>query len=84
MMTIYEKSVTGRKGVKLPERDVKEYPVLGDKLLRLEEAGLPELSEPDVVRHFSALAAKNYSVDSNFYPLGSCTMKYNPKVIEDA
>ncbi|MDO9513916.1 MAG: aminomethyl-transferring glycine dehydrogenase subunit GcvPB [Elusimicrobiota bacterium] len=83
-MTIYDKSVQGRRGVKIPARDVKTSPALEANLLRKSPAGLPEVSELDVVRHFSALEKKNYSVDSNFYPLGSCTMKYNPKVIEDA
>ncbi|PKM99546.1 MAG: glycine dehydrogenase (aminomethyl-transferring) [Elusimicrobia bacterium HGW-Elusimicrobia-2] len=84
MKLIYEKSVEGRKGVKIPERDVKHYPALPDNLLRKFPAGLPEVSELDTVRHFSKLSKENYSVDSNFYPLGSCTMKYNPKALEEA
>ncbi len=83
-LLIFEKSVDGRKGVKIPARDVKRYPSLPDNLLRKEPADLPSVSELDTVRHFSALEKKNYSVDSNFYPLGSCTMKYNPKVLEVA
>ena len=53
------------------------------KHIRSSDAELPELSELDVVRHFTNLSHLNYSVDANFYPLGSCTMKYNPKVLED-
>lgn len=51
-------------------------------LLRAESPGLPEVSEPEVVRHFTRLSQMNYSIESNFYPLGSCTMKYNPKACE--
>ena len=50
--------------------------------LRATPAGLPELAEPEVVRHFVRLSQLNYSVDGGFYPLGSCTMKYNPKINE--
>jgi glycine dehydrogenase subunit 2 len=56
---------------------------LPTRLLRDEPAGMPELSELDVVRHFTGLSRKNFGVDSGFYPLGSCTMKYNPKVTEE-
>ena len=52
-------------------------------MLRKESAGLPELSEVDVIRHFTGLSRRNYGVDLGFYPLGSCTMKYNPKINED-
>jgi glycine dehydrogenase subunit 2 len=78
--TIYEISVEGRQGVRFPQPDVPETP-LPEKFLR-QELPLPELSEIDAVRHFSRLAQKNYSVDTGFYPLGSCTMKYNPKINE--
>ena len=69
----------------LPELDVPAEAL--DKLLPpdliRDELNLPELSELDVVRHFTRLSQKNFSVDTNFYPLGSCTMKYNPKVNEE-
>jgi glycine dehydrogenase subunit 2 len=57
---------------------------LPSELLRSEPAGLPEISELDLVRHFTNLSRRNFSVDTHFYPLGSCTMKYNPRVLEDA
>lgn len=80
--TIFEKSRTGRKGINLPKTSVKNANKLDSSLLRNSKAKLPELSEFDVVRHFTNLSKKNFSIDSNFYPLGSCTMKYNPKVQE--
>ncbi len=79
--TIYELSSPGRIGVDFPDPDVPRAD-LPDSLLRAE-LPLPELSEVDVVRHFIKLSTFNYSVDSGFYPLGSCTMKYNPKINED-
>ena len=78
---IYELSSPGRKGVSLPAVDVPET-ALPEGLIR-EELPLPEVAENDVVRHFMRLSQLNYSVDTGFYPLGSCTMKYNPKVNED-
>ncbi len=78
---IYEISVTGREGVKMPDCDVPETP-LPDELIR-EEVGLPEVSELQAVRHFVNLSQLNHGIDTGFYPLGSCTMKYNPKVNED-
>ncbi len=82
-MTIFEKSVAGRKAFRLPKSDVKELEInLPEHLRRKKPPMLPELSEPDVVRHYTDLAYKNYSVDKGFYPLGSCTMKYNPKLNE--
>ena len=83
MQLIYEKSISGRRGVKLPICDVPSAAPLPDALLRKEAAGLAELSELDLVRHFTLLSRRNFSVDTNFYPLGSCTMKYNPKVLEN-
>src|SRR5207248_994861 len=65
--------------------DVQDQPLedlIPDRLHRKRPAELPELSEPDVVRHFTHLSKLNYSIDSGFYPLGSCTMKYNPKINE--
>jgi glycine dehydrogenase subunit 2 len=82
MSIIFEKSVKGRLGVSLPKSDVPVKHTICNKYLRAEKPELPELSELDVVRHFTALSRKNYGVDTNFYPLGSCTMKYNPKVTE--
>jgi glycine dehydrogenase subunit 2 len=79
--TIYELSSPGRKGVTFPDPDVPRAE-LPDALLR-RELPLPELAEVDVVRHFVNLSKYNYSVDGGFYPLGSCTMKYNPKINED-
>ena len=78
--TVYELSVPGRAGCELPPPDVPEAELPRD-LLR-EANGLPELSELDVVRHFVRLSQRNFGVDTGFYPLGSCTMKYNPKVNE--
>ena len=84
MQLIYEKSSPGRKTYQLPAIDVPTESVsdLLGELQREEDAALPELSELEVARHFVALAERNHSVDKNFYPLGSCTMKYNPKINE--
>jgi glycine dehydrogenase subunit 2 len=79
---VYELSSPGRLGVSLPALDV-DPATLPPSLLR-EDLPLPELSESDVVRHFLRLSQMNFAVDKGFYPLGSCTMKYNPKVNEDA
>jgi glycine dehydrogenase subunit 2 len=79
--TIYELSSPGRTGVTFPEPDVPKAKLPQD-LLR-EELPLPELAEADVVRHYVNLSRFNYNVDGGFYPLGSCTMKYNPKINED-
>lgn len=76
----------GRKGYSLPELDVTDKELdqyLDKKYIRKEEPNLPEASEVDVVRHYTALSQQNYGVDSGIYPLGSCTMKYNPKINED-
>lgn len=82
MRTIFQTSVAGRQGVwpEAPKRTVTDF--IPAKLLRSRSARLPEVSELDVVRHYSQLSRYNYGVDSNFYPLGSCTMKYNPKFME--
>ncbi len=79
--TIYELSSPGRTGVTFPDPDVP-LADLPEGLLR-KELPLPELAEADVVRHFVNISKYNYSVDGGFYPLGSCTMKYNPKINED-
>jgi glycine dehydrogenase subunit 2 len=83
---IFEKSAPGRKGYSLPDLDVPEVPIaelMPAEYLRKDPPLLPELSEVDVVRHFTNLSRDNYGIDQGFYPLGSCTMKYNPKVNED-
>lgn len=79
--TIYEISASGRVGVRMPDVDVPEA-LLPKDLLR-DELDLPEVSELQVIRHFTNLSQKNYSIDKGFYPLGSCTMKYNPRLNED-
>jgi glycine dehydrogenase subunit 2 len=84
MKLIYEQSVAGRCGVKLPQSDVPKASALPANLLRTDPAGLPEVGELDAVRHFTNLSRRNFSVDTNFYPLGSCTMKYNAKVLENS
>lgn len=80
--TIFDLSSPGRKGVKMPASDVPEIALHPKHLLR-SDLPLPELAEVDVVRHYMHLSKFNYSVDSGYYPLGSCTMKYNPKINED-
>ena len=79
-LTIYELSQKGRTGVKFPEPDVPVSSL--PEAFKREEINLPELSEHDVIRHFTNLSKLNYAIDSGFYPLGSCTMKYNPKINE--
>ena len=80
--TVFELSSPGRTGVTFPESDVPGFELPEASLLR-KELPLPELAEVDVVRHYMHLSRYNYSVDEGFYPLGSCTMKYNPKINED-
>ncbi len=82
MELIFEKSVPGRRGLTIAQAEVPTSINLKAGLLRDKPAELPELSELDVVRHFTALSRRNFGVDTHFYPLGSCTMKYNPKVTE--
>jgi len=82
MRLIFEKNVEGRRGLKIQAPDVPHAPGLDKKYLREELPHLPDVSELDVVRHYTNLSRLNYSVDTNFYPLGSCTMKYNPKFTE--
>lgn len=84
---LFETSSPGRRGYRLPELDVPEVSL--DELIppehqRQVEPELPEVSELEVVRHFTQLSRLNHGVDVGFYPLGSCTMKYNPRVNEDA
>ena len=78
--TIFDLSVAGRKGVTFPEMDVPET-ALPKGFVR-GKLQLPEMSEMEVVRHFTSISQKNYAIDLGFYPLGSCTMKYNPKINE--
>jgi glycine dehydrogenase subunit 2 len=85
---IFERSKSGRRGVIPPQAKLSENAnlesLLGAENLRAVPAKLPEVSELDLVRHYTGLAHRQMSVDANFYPLGSCTMKYNPKVNETA
>lgn len=83
---IFERSTPGRRGYRLPELDVPETPLeelIPQEYLRTEPPALPEVSELEVVRHYTQLSRRNHGVDVGFYPLGSCTMKYNPRVHED-
>ena len=80
---IFEKSLRGRVGVSLPKTDVPKIKIsdnIPKNMLRNKQANLPEVSEPQVIRHYLNLSVKNHHVDKDFYPLGSCTMKYNPKI----
>ncbi len=80
---IFEYSSKGKMGASLPAKPVSDETVkklIPDSLLRQTELNLPEVSEPEVVRHFVNLSTMNHHVDKGFYPLGSCTMKYNPKI----
>lgn len=84
---IFELSKEGRKAYTLPKCDVPckcADEMLPKELLRNSIPELPEVSEVDVVRHYTLLSNKNFGVDTGFYPLGSCTMKYNPKINEEA
>ncbi len=81
MKLIFEKSQSGRRASSLPHYDLPAAEVPAH-LRRAEPPRLPELAEPEVVRHFSELAARTFGIDTGFYPLGSCTMKHNPRVNE--
>jgi glycine dehydrogenase subunit 2 len=82
--TIFELGNPGRTGVDLPDLDVPHQDnLLPERALRKQSARLPEVSESEVVRHYTGLSVLNHHVDKAFYPLGSCTMKYNPKVSEE-
>jgi len=83
MELIFDKSVENRRGVRLPKCDVPVGPDNLKGLKRKADPELPEVSELDVIRHFTELSRHNFGVDTNFYPLGSCTMKYNPKISEE-
>ncbi|ADH60110.1 Glycine cleavage system P-protein-like protein [Thermoanaerobacter mathranii subsp. mathranii str. A3] len=83
---IFELSKKERKAYTFPKLDVEEKTleeILPEQMIRKEEIELPEVSEVDIIRHYTLLSNKNYGVDTGFYPLGSCTMKYNPKINED-
>jgi glycine dehydrogenase subunit 2 len=83
--TIYERSVDGRRAFTPPAEEVPEVAIedlLPAEAIRKRPAELPEVSEPEIVRHFNGLSKKNFDLDTGFYPLGSCTMKHNPKLHE--
>ncbi|MED1601103.1 aminomethyl-transferring glycine dehydrogenase subunit GcvPB [Alkalihalophilus marmarensis] len=83
---IFELSKEGRVGHSLPDLDISEEAIeslLPEEFLREKPAELPEVSELQIMRHYTALSTRNHGVDSGFYPLGSCTMKYNPKINEN-
>ncbi|MFA5095882.1 MAG: aminomethyl-transferring glycine dehydrogenase subunit GcvPB [Candidatus Omnitrophota bacterium] len=82
MKLLFEQHKDGRRGFTYAKVDVPKAEPLAAKYCRKSETYLPSLSELDVVRHYTNLSRLNYSVDTNFYPLGSCTMKYNPKFTE--
>ncbi|MCF6285023.1 MAG: aminomethyl-transferring glycine dehydrogenase subunit GcvPB [Candidatus Hydrogenedentes bacterium] len=83
MQLIYEKSQPGRRALTLDALDVPTCSLPAD-LCRAQDARLPEMAEIDIVRHFTHLSQRNVGIDDTFYPLGSCTMKYNPKITEVA
>lgn len=83
---IFERSKEGRTSYSLPELDIPDIDLdaeMESTYIRSNPAELPEVSELDIMRHYTGLSNRNYGVDSGFYPLGSCTMKYNPKMNED-
>ncbi|MEX2645059.1 MAG: aminomethyl-transferring glycine dehydrogenase subunit GcvPB [Gaiellaceae bacterium] len=81
MRLIYEKSQAGRRASRIPKPDLP-VPDLPPELARGEPPRLPEVAEPELLRHFTELSTRNFGIDTGFYPLGSCTMKYNPRVNE--
>ena len=83
--TIFERSVAGRRAATLPAADVPERPLdelIPRALLRERRPELPEVSEPEIVRHYNRLSRRNFDLDTGPYPLGSCTMKHNPRLNE--
>ena len=82
MKLIYEKSQPGRRASEIPRADGLPEPELPESLRRSEPPRLPEVPEFELVRHFTELSTRNFGVDTGFYPLGSCTMKYNPRINE--
>jgi glycine dehydrogenase subunit 2 len=84
-VTIYEKSVSGRRAGTMPPVGVPERPLeelIPARLLRQQPPRLPEISEPEIVRHYNRISRRNFDLDTGFYPLGSCTMKHNPRLNE--
>ena len=81
MRLIYEKSQPGRRASRIPQPDLP-VPDVPPELARSEPPRLPEVAEPELLRHFTELSTRNFGIDTGFYPLGSCTMKYNPRVNE--
>ncbi len=84
-VTIFERGAPGRRAFQCPPTDVPETPIaelLPARYRRAEPAALPEVSEPEIVRHYIRLSKRNFDLDSGFYPLGSCTMKHNPRLHE--
>src|SRR5206468_2749471 len=84
-LTIYERSKPGRRAFVAPELDVPERALdelIPAELRRTEGPRLPEVAEPEIVRHYNRLSRRNFDLDTGFYPLGSCTMKHNPKLHE--
>jgi glycine dehydrogenase subunit 2 len=84
-VTIFERGAPGRRAFQCPQLDVPEIPIdelLPASLRRAEPPRLPEVSEPEIVRHYVRLSKRNFDLDSGFYPLGSCTMKHNPRLHE--
>jgi glycine dehydrogenase subunit 2 len=84
-VTIYEKSVEGRRAATMPEAGVPEPSIeelIPGNLLRESPADLPEIAEPEIVRHYNRISRRNFDLDTGFYPLGSCTMKHNPRLNE--
>ena len=82
MKLIFEKSQAGRRGGALPRYDGLPRAEVPEELRRAEPPRLPEVAEPELLRHFTELSTRNFGIDTGFYPLGSCTMKYNPRVNE--
>ena len=82
MKLIYEKSRAGRRASAIPRHDALPAPEVPEELRRAEPPRLPEVPEFELVRHFTELSTRNFGVDTGFYPLGSCTMKYNPRINE--
>ena len=82
MKLVFEKSQTGRRAAQLPAAEGLPEARVPEELARAEPPRLPELAEPELLRHFTELSTRNFGIDTGFYPLGSCTMKYNPRVNE--
>src|ERR1700750_2834047 len=82
MKLIYEKSQSGRRGIGVPKHADLPVPEVPQELARKNPPRLPELAEPEVLRHFTQLSTRNFGIDTGFYPLGSCTMKYTPRINE--